>query len=121
MPKKLSAQETETYKQVLLLLRAKLTGDIEELELGALTTDGSKASVDNPADAGSDSFSQEFTLGLLARDEATLAEIVRALERLEEGRFGVCERCEQLIPRSRLREVPYARHCIECQRSEERG
>jgi RNA polymerase-binding transcription factor DksA len=116
MPKKLSAKELETFRQVLLLLKAEISGDIDTLETDALASDGSRASVDNPADVGSDSFAQEFSLGLLARDEATLGEVIEALGRLEKGEFGRCEVCGNLIQKGRLQAVPYARNCVRCQR-----
>ena len=42
-------------------------------------------------------------------------EIDAAQARLEAGRFGVCERCQQAIPLARLRAMPAARHCATCQ------
>src|SRR5262249_30321208 len=68
------------------------------------------------ADLGSDSFEQEFTLGLLENDEQKLKEIDAALERIEQWRFGRCEECGKVISKERLEALPYARHCIECAR-----
>lgn len=120
MTKKLNPSDLEEFRNVLLRLKQEITGDIQDLENDAFLTDGMKASVDNPADVGSDSFAQEFSLELLARDEETLGEIVEALERLDRGGFGSCEACEGAIGKTRLRAVPYARNCIDCQRALER-
>jgi RNA polymerase-binding transcription factor DksA len=76
--------------------------------------------VDNPADIGSESFAQEFSLELLQRDEATLTEIDEALERVRIGTFGLCEGCAEPIPKARLNAVPHARFCVDCQRRNER-
>ncbi len=70
-------------------------------------------------DVGSDSFAQEFSLELLERDENTLAEIMEALERIKGGNFGRCESCQKWIRKERLRAVPHARNCIDCQRTME--
>ena len=55
---------------------------------------------------------------LLARleqqEERELAEVEQALERIEQGRFGTCERCGGAIGRQRLLAVPEARHCLGC-------
>ncbi len=97
MTKKLNLEDLDGFKKALQRLKQEITGDIHELENDAFLTDGMKASVDNPADVGSDSFAQEFSLELLARDEETLGEIVEALERIERGGFGSCESCEAAI------------------------
>ena len=122
MARKLNQEDLDRYRRFLALLRRELAGDIGELESDAFSNDGERASVDNPADNGSDSFAQEFSLELLQRDEATFEEIEAALARIEAGRFGRCENCEAWIPKSRLNAVPYARNCVDCQRAlEEAG
>ncbi len=120
MSKKLNAKELETYKALLMQLRGEMSGDISALEADAFSTDGDRLSVDNPADIGSESFAQEFSLELLQRDEATLVEIDEALERVKNGAFGLCEGCEEPIPKARLNAVPHARFCVACQRKTER-
>jgi DnaK suppressor protein len=85
MSKKLNSRDLESYKQLLTQLRREMSGDISSLEADAFSTDGDRLSVDNPADIGSESFAQEFSLELLQRDEATLAEIVEALDRVTSG------------------------------------
>jgi DnaK suppressor protein len=120
MSKKLNARDLETYRLLLVQLRREVSGDISDLEADAFSTDGDRLSVDNPADIGSESFSQEFSLELLQRDEATLGEIEEAIERVNQGTFGLCEGCAELIPRARLNAVPYARFCVDCQRKAER-
>jgi DnaK suppressor protein len=120
MSKKLNSRDLESYKELLTQLRREMSGDISSLEADAFSTDGDRLSVDNPADIGSESFAQEFSLELLQRDEATLAEIDEALDRVNSGAFGQCEGCEEPIPRVRLNAVPYARFCLDCQRKAER-
>ena len=56
---------------------------------------------------------------LEGRERHELDEIEVAQARLESGRFGVCERCGQAIPRARLRAVPFTRYCRPCQTGEE--
>src|SRR5262245_32598585 len=54
------------------------------------------------------------------RDRRTLEEIDAAEERLGKGTFGVCEACERPISSARLRALPTARHCVECEEAAER-
>ena len=44
----------------------------------------------------------------------TLAEVEHALEKLEQGEFGKCEKCGKEIPAARLEAMPASRFCIEC-------
>ena len=72
------------------------------------------------ADLGTDNFEQEFTIGLIENEEDALREIEFALDRIQEGSYGACETCNKRITKERLRVIPFTRHCIECQRKEER-
>lgn len=117
--KKPNAEELKRYRELLHILRRELTGDINHLEADAFLNDGERASADNPADNGSDSFAQEFSLELLQRDGQTLQMVLEALARLEDGTFGRCEGCENWIVKARLEAIPWAKNCIACQRAAE--
>jgi DnaK suppressor protein len=66
------------------------------------------------ADAQSD---LEFTW--LQMQGATLDRIAEALERLDDGRYGICTDCDGTIPADRLRALPFATRCLECEREHE--
>jgi DnaK suppressor protein len=57
---------------------------------------------------------RERDLALSAQAMDAIAEIDRALEKLDEGTYGICERCEQQIPKERLRAIPWAALCVQC-------
>jgi len=57
----------------------------------------------------------ETDAGLIERYEYRLRDIDAAFSRLERGRYGLCEKCKQEIPVERLRAVPFAAYCIDCQ------
>lgn len=119
-PSKLSAKDLEEFKSTLLKARAVLSGDLSQLEEEAFSQNGNvDASEARPGDSA-DGYYQEFNLQLLERDEETMAQVLDALDRIENGTYGQCEGCEQLINKERLRAVPHARMCIECQRLAER-
>lgn len=80
--------------------------------------DLSKVPVDM-ADVSTESYEREVTLGLIQNQEDEIRELEAALERVADKTFGLCEGCKKRIPRPRLEAVPYARHCVECQREEE--
>lgn len=114
--------ELDTYQKTLLLLRARLTGEVSRLAEEAMRSRGGEGSgsLSNAplhlADLGTDNFEQEFTLGLLQNQEQALTEIDEALERLRRGAFGRCEECQGAIPKARLQALPYTRHCVACAR-----
>ena len=56
---------------------------------------------------------------LAETESRELAQIEDALDRLQHGRYGTCESCEQEIPLARLQAVPYAVRCVNCQRQSE--
>ncbi len=114
--------ELEIYRDTLLAMRSRLTGDVSHLADEALRARGGEASGSlsnaplHMADLGTDNFEQEFTLNLLQNQEQALKEITEALERVRQGTFGRCEECEGTIPKARLQALPYTRHCVACAR-----
>lgn len=112
--------EMKVYKERLLLLRARLRGDVTQMADAALKKNrldrGSEASSMpiHMADLGSDNFEQEFTLSLMENEEETLEAIELALERIEEGTYGQCDECGVKIPKLRLNALPYAPTCVKC-------
>ena len=72
------------------------------------------------ADVGTELFDRERDLGILEAVEGELAEVERALTRIDEGTYGVCEACGKQIGDDRLEAQPYARLCVEDQQQAER-
>ena len=64
----------------------------------------------------------ELNLNLLfkARDDGQVAELIEALERLEQGIYGVCLECDGEISENRLKVKPTATLCIDCQEAREK-
>jgi DnaK suppressor protein len=68
------------------------------------------------AAAASQVFEQQRDLALREKNEHQLAAIDAALERLDGGTYGTCVRCGRPIAPERLEALPWAAHCIDCQR-----
>lgn len=73
----------------------------------------------HPADLGSETYEQEKDLGLANAFRVRQAEIEDALERINNGNYGVCRDCGRPIDEERLEALPYAATCIDCQRETE--
>jgi RNA polymerase-binding transcription factor DksA len=69
----------------------------------------------HPADAASDAFEREKEFSILEQVEAELAEVDRALVRLDGGTYGRCDACGEAIADERLATVPAARFCVQHQ------
>jgi RNA polymerase-binding transcription factor DksA len=120
----MTERDFPTYRRRLRELVVRLTGDVSELEAEALHpaggTDGPTADTDQN-DPGARGAEGEVALAVLGTEGQVLAEARAALDRLDRGTFGRCERCGKPIAGSRLDALPYVRHCIRCARAAESG
>ena len=66
-----------------------------------------------------DDFVQEVDLALMQMKSETLKKIDQAISRLEEGTYGRCEECDAEIPAPRLKALPFAALCRDCQEEAE--
>ena len=116
----MNKREMKVYKQQLVALRGRLRGDVSGMADAALNKTRSEASGDlssmpiHMADVGTDNFEQEFTLSLMESEEVTLVQIDVALERIEDGVYGLCVECDGRIPKTRLNAIPFTPHCVKC-------
>jgi RNA polymerase-binding transcription factor DksA len=119
---KMKADEVEVFRNVLNDLHSRLRGDLDQLTDEALHSSNPETASNlsklpiHLADLGSENYDQEFTLGLIESEQATLDEVQSAISRLSAGTFGLCELCDKPIARARLEAIPYTRHCIDCAR-----
>ena len=66
------------------------------------------------ADAGTDSNEREKGYHFMNRETDYYKYLMKALERIDDGTFGICTICEELIPEERMLEVPNATKCVQC-------
>jgi RNA polymerase-binding protein DksA len=127
MASALKQEEVESFRNVLLGLRSRLRGDLDQMTDEALrrTPAESSGNLSNVplhmADVGTENYDQEFTLGLIENEQATLEQVQSALNRIDAGTFGRCEECKEPIAKPRLQALPYTKHCIQCARKLENG
>jgi RNA polymerase-binding protein DksA len=120
----LTPRELEHYRELLLAKRRELVGDMSSMEREALrSAQGSNLSnlPLHMADMGTDNYEQEFTLGLVEKDRQLLREINRALAKIQDGTYGICEGTGKPISKPRLEAQPWAKYSIEYARQMERG
>jgi len=71
------------------------------------------------ADTATELYTQEFNYSLSEKDRTEMTLIAGALERIDLGDYGECEECGKKISEERLKAIPWAPLCIECQEEEE--
>jgi DnaK suppressor protein len=124
--KKLSKKELNDFRKLLTLRKDQLLEQIKHLSEDTLKKSQKDASGDisgytyHMADVATDSYDREFSMGLASNERQLLYEFDDAMKKIEDGTFGVCEDCKDLISKSRLKAVPYARMCIKCQEKKEK-
>ncbi len=105
--KKLIAERNEIL-DTLTGRNEQLTKLVETLESG------------DDADIASDTIDRTLFNSLGEADQRRLAMIDRALDRIQQGIYGLCLVCKKEIPETRLEAIPYAALCVDCQAKEER-
>ena len=88
--------------------RSRLVEQARELKLSAHG--------DNIADAGTDTYEQDFALGIASSEQQALFEIEDALNRIRTGRYGICEATGKRIDPARLEAVPWTRFSAAAER-----
>lgn len=118
LPKRLLA----TLQRRLEEEREELLAQMQELTSSADVTKWRDAGFDDDAaDTGAATFERERAQSLAINARRILRQIEDALRRIEEGVYGLCERCGRPIERDRLEAIPYTTLCVECKRRDEHG
>ncbi len=117
--------DTERFRRNLLEERERLSstiGHLHEANSSSLEDETEEETFDNHlADSATATLDREIDYTLEENAENLLRAIDEALERIENGNYGKCERCGQQIAEERLEAIPHATRCIDCQRLVERG
>jgi RNA polymerase-binding transcription factor DksA len=117
-----SPAELRRFRAVLLAKQREILGNVISMESEALhrTHASPLLQPHDLADLSTDNYELENTLGLVGSERGLLAEIERALARIQSGTYGVCEGDGQSIPQARLRAIPWTRYCVRCASLNER-
>jgi RNA polymerase-binding protein DksA len=117
---------TDHFRDVLLQERQRVVEAIEYLHQetpGSLEdeTEEMIGSVDNHmAESATATLDREIDYTLEGNSEQVLRQIDESLKRIDEGTYGICERCGREISEERLEAIPWTTLCIDCQRETER-
>lgn len=119
-----ATSELPTFKKRLEDERKRLLDEIDDMnkritDEGAYHDEESGGVGNHLADDASDTFEQEKFVALKRNLERILELVERALRKIDQGTYGVCERCGLPIDPERLAALPYATLDIRCKEREE--
>lgn len=129
-PAPLVIADSESWSAAeLKAMRANLSKELERLrvdlakvesEMDSLIKDGGEGAGDDQADAGNKTFEREHEMSLLINARDMVIQTERAIDRIDNKTYGVCEVCGSQIGKARLEVFPRATLCMSCKQKEER-
>ena len=113
-----SKKDLDEFKNYILDKRKEVVDEMDQVKQRAedmLKNDTTNAIYSSHmADAGSDLVEMEKAYYFVQRESKFLEYLNRALDMIDDGTFGVCSKCNQLINKERLMEVPHTKSCFAC-------
>src|SRR4051794_38935756 len=112
-----TAADLKELREALEKEQAELQSQLTEIETSTFSQaqselTGEMAFDDEFADAGTATFERERDLSLENNVRDLMQKIEKALTRMDEGTYGICDRCGKPIEKARLKALPYANLCI---------
>ena len=118
-PDKLDKKMIARFKKILLKEREQIVGEVKQIvesskEMGQ---DG----IQDIGDEAANIYNKQVLLSLNENERMRLQEVDESLDRIENGTYGVCEECGELIGLKRLEVRPVAKYCVPCKTKMEKG
>lgn len=117
----LKKSDISKFKKKLEELRAQLTHTLKGSTAEVKTPDEATGYSQHQADQGTDDFDRTISLEVTSREYHILRQIERALEKIDENTYGICDITGEEIPMARLEAVPYATMTVKAQEQLEKG
>lgn len=117
MSEKMKKSELEKFRKQLLERKTEVIEKARETLNDDMTLDASD--LPDEMDLASSEYLQSFTFRLRGRERSLLQKIDKALRKIDEGGFGICEECEEPINIKRLEARPETDLCIRCKEDQE--
>ncbi len=108
----------KSQKEMLLRMRDDLVRGIARRS--KTPVEGTVPDIGDIIDSVSEERTRELDMILTDREKKKLLQIDDAIERIDESTYGLCEECGVKIPKGRLKVMPFAKYCVECQEKLER-
>ncbi len=109
------------FKARLEELRVQHTAALKGTSQEVKSPDEARGVSQHHADEGTDDFGRTISIEVSSREMGVLRQIERALAKIEEGTYGVCDISGEEIPTKRLEAIPYATMTVSSQEKLEKG
>ena len=122
----MNKRDLEYFRKLILNKRNALLEELDHLKNSGLNSTIKEATGEHSsysfhmADMGTDTMEREKAFLFASREGNLLYHLDLALERIEDGSYGVCVGCGEAINKERLEAVPHVRLCIKCKSKEEK-
>ena len=122
----MNKNDLEYFKGLIVSKKGELLSELGYLENSSMSATSKDRAGDlssysyHMADQGTDTMDREMAFSLASREGRYLHHLNEALERIENGTYGICRSCGKEISRARLEAVPNATQCISCKNAEEK-
>ena len=117
----LTKTEVQKYKKRLEELKNQISHALSNCTAEVKKPDEATGYSQHQADQGTDDFDRRISLEVTSQEFQVLRLIERALEKIGEGTYGVCDISGEEIPKARLEAMPYANTTVKAQEKLERG
>lgn len=117
----LKKTEVVKFKKRLEEMRRQLTHSLKGSTAEVKTPDEATGYSQHQADQGTDDFDRTISLEVTSKEYGILRQIERALEKIDENTYGICDITGEEIPVPRLEAVPYATMTVGAQEKFEKG
>ncbi len=116
----LSKEQINHFKKKLIELRNNIVRSVQETKEEVKNNEESKGYSQHQADEGTDYFDKTISLELSNKEMDILERIDRALKKIDEGTYGICDVTKKQIPIARLEAIPYATMTVQAQEEYEK-
>lgn len=112
-------KDMEKYRRALQEKKAEISREmVKNKDAGEENADESTQDI---ADKATSAYTKEFLFSLSDGERVMLNQIDEALDRIEEGAFGLCTHCGNALSEKRLTAVPWTPYCLDCMELSEKG
>lgn len=117
----LTKKDIEDFKKRLQQLKNQITRQLQGSSEEVKKSDEGSGYSQHQADQGTDDFDRTITLEVTNQEFSLLRQIERALEKIDDNTYGICDISGEKIPKARLDAIPYATMTVKAQEKIEKG
>ncbi|WP_457755151.1 TraR/DksA family transcriptional regulator [Thermovibrio ammonificans] len=113
----LTGEQIQELKEILLQKKKEV---MEDIKRGLEANAQAEREIGDIIDMSTDEFLRTFEMRIRDREAKYLKKIEKALQKIEDGTYGICEKCGACIGYERLKLRPVAELCIKCKLEQEK-